>query len=114
MFEVLALFLGRGQLCQAGVHDLTVPISVSSYGALGLLYLINTSFSSPNALWRICLQLLSACFVMVIVHCRSNQVRDGMSAWALGHSGTSLGLYVKQVLALLCLWRGTRTCPASI
>lgn len=99
MLEVLALFLGRGQAVRGRSPWLTVLISVGSYGAQGPLCLANTSFSSPSAVWHICLELLSAAFVTVTVHCHSNQIRDRMSAWALGHSGMSLGLSIYETSA---------------
>lgn len=66
--------------------SLAVSILVISYGALGLLHLVNTDFSSPNAVSHICLELFSVCSEKSYCgHCHSNQIRDGMSAWAPGH-----------------------------
>lgn len=49
------------------VSLVVVSILVISYGTLGLLHLVNTSFSSPKAVPQICLDLLFSLFRKILL-----------------------------------------------
>lgn len=94
--------------------NLAVSIFVLSYGTPGLLYLVNTSFSSPSAVLCVAenqFQFVPQSPIVVTV----TVVRLDMECLP-GPQDTvvrALALYMKQVLIPVLQWKGTRTCPPS-
>lgn len=116
MFEVLALFLRRGKLCKEGVHvgasGCRVSILVISYGALGLLHLVNADFSSPNAVLDICLELFSVPKNPVVVIVTVIRLEMECLPGTRDTGAPAFGLYMKQVLTHTPM--ESKGCPPSV